>query len=171
VADQDAAFNLVEITRQVSPYLERAELVLTHAFEGGHPDHDATAFAVHAAVALLRHASHAPSIIEFPLYRAGPDGGWIRQAFEAGSTEHVVRLTAAERDRKACMIAVFTSQQHTLRFFGPADERFRPAPAYDFPTLQNDGDLLYERYGWLTGARWRELAVAAQIELGLEQPA
>jgi hypothetical protein len=33
--------------------------------------------------------------------------------------------------------------------------RFRPAPAYDFTTLPNDGRLYYERFPWgMNGARW-----------------
>ena len=47
-------------------------------------------------------------------------------------------------------------------------ERFRPAPAYDFGVLPNQGRLLYEMYGWgMTGSRWLALARAALDDLGL----
>ena len=32
----------------------RPDVVLTHAYEGGHSDHDATAFAVHLAAGVMR---------------------------------------------------------------------------------------------------------------------
>jgi len=53
--DQEAALALVELTRALAWVLEdeRPALVLTHAYEGGHPDHDAAAFASRAALALL----------------------------------------------------------------------------------------------------------------------
>jgi LmbE family N-acetylglucosaminyl deacetylase len=55
VADQAASFHVVEIARRVADLLAkfRPAIALTHAYEGGHPDHDATCFAVHAACALL----------------------------------------------------------------------------------------------------------------------
>jgi LmbE family N-acetylglucosaminyl deacetylase len=167
VADQGAAFDLVEITSRLLPLLSEADVVLTHAFEGGHPDHDATAFAVGAAVELL--AGGSPALVEFPLYRAGPDGDWIRQAFDSGSlSPYILELTEVERARKARMIAAFTSQAKTLQSFGAADERFRQAPACDFAALPNGGNVLYERYGWgLTGQNWRQLAAAALSELGV----
>src|SRR5919202_1691857 len=54
--DQDAAFRLVEAATALAGLFARRgiEIVLTHPYEGGHPDHDATAFAVHAACRLLR---------------------------------------------------------------------------------------------------------------------
>src|SRR5215210_1638225 len=68
IADQDASFHLVEIARRLATLFREQgiELVLTHAFEGGHPDHDATAFAAHAAGALLHHEGSAPALIEMP---------------------------------------------------------------------------------------------------------
>ena len=209
VPDQGAASCLAEIARRLVPLIRDAAIVVTHAYEGGHPDHDATAFAVHAAsrmagqsggacfetqalpapqhdavrVCQPRHAEELPSgkagggvskhargpaLVEFPLYRLGPEGGWLRQVFADERGAAVLRLTAAERDLKRRMIAAYATQRGTLEGFGAADEWFRPAPSYDFTALPNEGALLYERHGWgLTGARWRDLVSAAQAELGL----
>ncbi len=54
-SDQEAAFHLVDLTNRLAAlFAEHAiEVVFTHAYEGGHPDHDATAFAAHAAAARL----------------------------------------------------------------------------------------------------------------------
>jgi LmbE family N-acetylglucosaminyl deacetylase len=169
VADQGAAFALAEVARRLAPMLEGADLVITHTYEGGHPDHDAVCWAVHAALGLL--AGLGPALIEVPLYRLGPDGGWQRQSFEEGGGA-VLHLALAERELKARMIAAHASQAETLAGFGVADEHYRAAPDYDFAQLPNGGALLYERYGWgLTGQRWLDLAADAARDLRLERAA
>ena len=62
-----------------SPSWPTPTSILTHAYEGGHPDHDAVAFAVAAAVRVAGRAADT-TIVEMPFYRAGPEG-WIRQLF------------------------------------------------------------------------------------------
>lgn len=61
VADQGASYELARVTRGVLGMLRwvRPEVVLTHPYEGGHPDHDAAAFAVHAACALVGGGSRS----------------------------------------------------------------------------------------------------------------
>src|SRR6185437_9724842 len=51
--------------------------VFTHAYEGGHPDHDAVAFAVHAA---CRLSDIPPAIVEMPYYHR-QDGRLITGEF------------------------------------------------------------------------------------------
>ena len=167
-ADQAASLHLVEIAHVLSFHLAGFEVVITHAYEGGHPDHDATAFAVHGAVGLIRSRRDRPTIIEMPLYRAGPDG-WAAQSFvpDTYNQEVVVDLSQGERDLKRRMFDAFASQRHVLVRFSAETERFRAAPSYDFLQLPNGGDLHYERMGWgMTGARWLELSRAALAELG-----
>ncbi len=170
VPDQGAALAMADVARCLVQRVREADLVLTHAFEGGHPDHDATAFAVRAAVALVGASGEAPTLIEVPLYRAGPDCGWLRQSFAAdrGSAAVVLRLTDEERRRKAAMIAAHATQRETLAGFGTADELYRLAAPTDFTRPPSDGAILYERYGWgMTGARFVALAAEAARELGL----
>lgn len=67
--DQEAHVHLVEIAEQLMQRLSgyEPEVVVTHPFEGGHPDHDSTAFAVHAVCARFRSAGRpAPLIVETP---------------------------------------------------------------------------------------------------------
>ena len=61
--DQDASANLAEIARRLSALFaeHRVAAVLTHAYEGGHPDHDATAWACHAAARLVPSTSRTRS--------------------------------------------------------------------------------------------------------------
>jgi LmbE family N-acetylglucosaminyl deacetylase len=165
IPDQESAFRLPEIAKALAEFFraERPEIVITHCFEGGHPDHDATAFAVHCACAMAAEADR-PELLEAPLYRAGGTG-WIRQRFEpllAAREELVIRLGDRERALKRRMLATYRTQSATLDGFGVETERFRSAPEYDFTKLPNGGELLYERYSWgLTGPRWQTLACQA----------
>jgi LmbE family N-acetylglucosaminyl deacetylase len=166
-SDQEASFHMAALAKKLSESLAEMEIVLTHAYEGGHPDHDATAFSVHAACALL--ADRAPAIVEMPLYRAGPDGR-LAQTFapHADAREIVIELAAGARELKRRMLAAHVSQQEVLGWFTADVERFRVAPRYDFARRPNGGAVLYERQDWgMTGARWLELAVSASAELGL----
>jgi LmbE family N-acetylglucosaminyl deacetylase len=168
--DQEACGHLAEIALSLMPALAGADAVLTHAYEGGHPDHDATAFAVHAACALLaRDGRRSPDIVEMPLYHAGDDAGWTVQRFaSADAPEVVISLSDEERRRKTAMLGEHATQADIVALFSPEVERFREAPAYDFTELPNGGTLLYERFGWgFTGERWLARTQAALQELRL----
>jgi len=169
IADQGAAYRLAEITRRLLPYLAEADAVLTHAYEGGHPDHDAVCFAVHAAAELARTGA---AIVEMPLYHAGPVG-WIRQRFlphPCTGPELSSAPSLEELDLKRRMAACHATQAATLADFTLDRELFRAAPSYDFGVLPNGGGLLYERHGWnLDGPRWLALVRAAENALGLDR--
>src|SRR5205085_11657412 len=67
IVDQEAMGQLDSLAHRLGELLqtEMPDAVITHAYEGGHPDHDAAAFAVHAACRLLdRDGAPAPGIIE-----------------------------------------------------------------------------------------------------------
>ncbi|MFL6928590.1 MAG: PIG-L family deacetylase, partial [Xanthobacteraceae bacterium] len=140
---------------------------LTHAYEGGHPDHDAAAFAVHAAAALLGRRGHVVSIIEMPFYHLGACGMVLQRfATPIGSHAIEIKLSDAQMLLKRRMVAAHATQQVVLRMLSIEAERFRPAPQYDFATPPDE--LLYENHAWgMTGARWRTLSAAALRTLGL----
>jgi N-acetylglucosamine malate deacetylase 2 len=170
IPDQEAALNLAAITQRLAQIFQMRgiSVVLTHAYEGGHPDHDATAFAVHAAARLL--AGSQPILVaEMPFYRLDAATPIYQQFRGDGmSLQIAIPLGEAEKQLKRRMIAAHRSQSAVLEPFSPDVERFRPAPAYDFTELPNEGRLLYELYDWgMTGERWRETARAALVELGL----
>lgn len=171
--DQQASLHLAEIATALAEHLAGAGIVLTHAYEGGHPDHDATAFAVHAACALLRRSSRAPTIIEMPLYRAGPEG-ILSQTFapDHGAEQIAVALNAEEQRLKRAMLAAHRSQRQVLAPFSVESEQFRLAPRYDFTRLPNAGALHYERFDWgMTGQKWLALAAEAERRLRRVEPA
>ncbi|WP_213290517.1 PIG-L deacetylase family protein [Bradyrhizobium sp. sGM-13] len=170
-SDQTTAFRLADLARAILVLVAARDIkvVLSHAFEGGHPDHDATAFAVHAVAALRRHHGQTLDLIEMPFYHR-EDHGWATQRFSRHPRRPAiaVRLNAAERDWKRRMVAAHTTQRATLSAFDSDVERFRLAPAYDFHSLPNRGKLLYEQYNWgLTGNSWLMLSRSALSELGL----
>jgi N-acetylglucosamine malate deacetylase 2 len=169
-ADQTAAQHLPDLTRVLRRlFIQRGiRCVLTHAYEGGHPDHDASAFAVHAAVRGM--PNRAAAVVEMPFYRARGDGT-ARQCFAAAADcpHTIVRLGAKGLRRKREMVAAYVSQKTTLSPFRLDIEQFRPAPRYDFASLPNRGFLLYEQYPWgMDGERWLAQVGAALAELGLQ---
>jgi N-acetylglucosamine malate deacetylase 2 len=174
-SDQTAALRLVEVTRAVYCLIEARGIatVLTHAYEGGHPDHDAAAFAVHATAEIKGRNGERLSIIEMPLYRADNDNKWCLQSFVDDQTQPavVIPLSKSEQCLKRRMVAAHQTQRQTLSPFRIDREVYRAAPRYDFRSLPNRGLLLYERYDWgMTGARWLHLVERALRELGLRDP-
>ncbi|HYG21565.1 MAG TPA: PIG-L family deacetylase [Verrucomicrobiae bacterium] len=165
-AAQETTLNLVSLTEtMVDKLLElQPQVVLTHAYEGGHPDNDATAFAVHTACAILQQELGVqPLIVEFAGYfnRAGimATGEFLPRARQ----EVVTRvLTPAERQFKQQLFACCQTQRDRLQYFPIGHERFRLAPVYDFAQAPHPGKLHYELFEWgTTGERWRKLAGAA----------
>ncbi len=167
VPDQDASLHMPAIARDLARLFAQhgTEAVITHAYEGGHPDHDATALAAHLAAPDLAASGR---VIEFPGYHAARDGGLTTGRFLPGPHAITVALTPAEQARKRAMFACFRTQAAMLAAFGAAAEAFRPAHP-DFRSPPHPGALNYERWGWeMTGARWR--ALAAPLLPGLASP-
>lgn len=167
VSDQRAAFSLVEIAlaleREITAF--RPEALLTQPYEGGHPDHDACAFAVWAAA---RRVGFAGPVLEAAFYHAGSEGietGVFLPGSDAGCE---ARLTKEQAEKKRLRLACFSSQAETLRLFAVLAERFRLAPRYDFAQRPMEGELYYERFPWgLNGHRFCELTWDARRELGI----
>lgn len=164
--DQETSLNLTAITEDlVAKFLElQPRFVVTHAYEGGHPDHDSTAFAVHTACEILRRENvMTPTILEMTGYfnRAG-----ITATSEflprARIETHTFALTETEAAFKQRLFSCFKTQQSVLQYFPIGVERVRPAPGYEFAQPPHEGRLHYELFGrGMTGERWRRLAVAA----------
>lgn len=169
--DQEAALHLTSMARTLARELDGRALVVTHAHEGGHPDHDACAFAVQAACALrARDGARPPARLEFPTYRR-EGGSRVIGTFAPGPAAGVERAFPPSPTRaaaKRAALARWFSQAAVLAWFDPdAPERLRPAPAYDFGAPPAEG-ALYDDWGWaLTHATWRRRAALALAELGL----
>ncbi len=166
--DGEAAFHLVELTHKVVDLLSelKPDVVLTHPYEGGHSDHDSTAFAVHMACGILRREGlFAPVIMELTSYH-NYEGK--RRLFNflpfPGAREKTVELDEDTKAIKRQMFDAFTSQHALLETFPLEVERFRHAPRYLFTVPPHEGTLDYERLcNKMTGVEWR-----AQAEKALE---
>lgn len=171
IPDQEASLGLASLATRIAEICAERDikLLLTHAYEGGHPDHDATAFAVHAAARLLAGRQEI-MVVEMPFYRLNPVAAVYQQFRSDGmSLQIAIPLTEGEKARKRRMIEAHVTQKTVLEAFPIDVERFRPAPPYDFTELPNEGRLLYEGHDWgMSGERWQSLARAALVELGLE---
>lgn len=184
VRDGDASLSLVAIVEKLARLLDasRPDLILTHAYEGGHPDHDAAAFAARAACALVpgiplwemtgyhaAAASSEPNATGSVGNIAVETGRFLAPAAPACPPEVVIALDAQASQLKRRMLDCFASQRHVLAMIAPdlAAERFRPAPDYDFCMPPHAGQLLYEAQDWVrcTGAQWRVLAEQASRKL------
>lgn len=170
VPDQEAAQRLAEIIRRLAEILRfrKTRLVLTHAYEGGHPDHDSTSFAVHAATELAGRTGLTVAVVEMPFYFDGPSGLVVQQFTPVdGLLEVAIRLTEAEQAVKRKMFAAHRTQRNVLALFATDIERFRDAPAYDFtkaPFGRNERWYTEEKFG-MTGTRWLSLVARARTEL------
>ena len=162
VADQGATAAMAETARRLAVLFaeHRVEAVLTHAYEGGHPDHDAAAWSVREAVRL---GPARPDVVEMLSYHAKPGGGIETDRFLPGPEPVTIPLSNAEQARKRAMLACFASQAATLAAFGTGHEAFRPAPRYDFTAPPHPGPAYYDGFDWgMTSAAWRDAARGAR---------
>lgn len=158
--DKQTMLHLPEITSRLVAYIEqlRPGVVYTHPYEGGHPDHDSTAFAV-------ANAASCP-VCEFTSYHEGPNGLIVGE-FLGGGEIKTVEPTPEELELKRNMYHCFKTQQKVLADFPVGPEKFRPAPQYDFAKPPHPGTLHYEKFGWgIFGEQWRQKAAEAVQLLG-----
>ena len=145
VNDLEVHANLDAVINQLSEMMLGGDYscLLTHAFEGGHPDHDAVAFAVAIAIKTLDRQA---LVVEMPFYHRGQIGMCVQQfcAARRAPQELAIPLSHREAQNKRKMLAAFSTQKSILRKFSCEVERFRIAPRYTFSEPPNDGRFLYE---------------------------
>lgn len=177
--DQQASLHLATLAHGVAGALRltRSTVVVTHPHEGGHPDHDAAAFAVHAACALLAgEGREPPAIVEMTSYHAGPlgieVGAFLGGDGAPGDAVEAI-LDDADLALRRRMLDLFVTQRRTIVHFRDITrERFRIAPACDFTRPPHTGELHYDRYAWgMTGERFCALAREALEALGIAEGA
>jgi LmbE family N-acetylglucosaminyl deacetylase len=170
--DQLSAYHLVTLIQSIKQLLASGDyaLVLTHPYEGGHPDHDTAALAVQAACRLLqREGRRIPVPVEITSYHLNGNSIRIGEFLpSSGRGEFTIPLSPDQQLEKRRLLDLFVSQRKVLAAFPVERERFRIAPRYDFAQPPHPGPLLYERFQWrMTGARWRSLAIGALDQFGL----
>jgi len=160
--DQDAVLEIRSLAARLRESLRdyRPQVLITHPYEGGHPDHDSAALIARLAIAGL--ATVAPDLCEMTSYHAR-NGQCVTGEFlnSNSSAEILFDLTEADRERKRKMMDEYKSQRLVLENFPIGGEKLRIAPECDFSQPPHEGKLWYECMGWtMTGARWRDLASA-----------
>ncbi|MFL6306712.1 MAG: PIG-L deacetylase family protein [Candidatus Sulfotelmatobacter sp.] len=169
ISDQETSFVLSQLGRELSRLFSeyQPEIVFTHPYEGGHPDHDACAFAVHRAAAQMEAKGRKrPLIVEGAFYHAGAQGieTGCFLPHEKGAEEIHFALSPEEQQYKQRLFACFASQRDVLRYFTTERECFRVAPQYDFHQPPHAGTVFYDQYPWgMTSRRFCELACAADL--------
>lgn len=144
IADLDAPRHTSAIRQAVVDLAP--DRIYTHAYEGGHPDHDALAKAL----------SGLNGLMEFPLYHA-QGGAYQPQRFIEGGPSERVELSPSEQALKSAWLSHYESQQRVIANFPLRYEIFRPAPAYDFSRPPHEGPLYYEIRGHVwTWPEWRK---------------
>jgi LmbE family N-acetylglucosaminyl deacetylase len=172
IPDQATDDNLVAAVRHLLPRLKTGfDCIITHAYEGGHADHDSTAFCVHAACALIaKEGGVPPLIVEAPLYNA-PEGKFVWGKFlphdDAGPVS-IFPLSPGEREQKRRMFECHASQRQVFTNVGLEQETFRQAPRYHFSAPPHPGKPGYAQFmGAGAALLWRRRAWEAMRELDL----
>jgi LmbE family N-acetylglucosaminyl deacetylase len=162
--DQRVSFKMPELAASLEDLIREhaPEFIFTVPYEGGHPDHDATALAVSLAVRNLR-TWERPRIVEMLSYHHC-NGACEMERFLDENAHSVLEidLCPEEREFKRRLFECFASQRRVLCWFPIRIEKFRFAPDYDFSKPPHPGTLYYEKFPWgMQGAQWRDLAQTA----------
>ena len=173
IVEHQASHYLADLTRKVASFLQQTapDVVLTHPFEGGHPDHDATAFATHAALRLLlRSGFQPPAIFEIALH-PGSGGKRVLDFLPSDATEvTTLMLDKKARDLKRRMFECFQTQAEVLQKNPLGPERFRRPPQYDFASPPNVAQSTYEEFRRGANAdEWQTLVRQAWSDLFPEE--
>ena len=118
----------------------RPDAILSHAFEGGHPDHDCCAFLAHWA-----GRKFSLPVWEMPLYyRPTPTSPLVYQQFLCSYGNEIKLVPEPDKLlRKTMMLSEHRSQAAVISKFDKTREVFRPQPAYDFSVNPNPALLTF----------------------------
>ncbi len=146
IPDQQAADDLAGLVARLQADLAGMAAAITHPYEGGHPDHDAAAFAVSRC--------EVPERIEFACYPT-IDGARAFGRFwpDPACAERACPLDEATCAALDAAIAAHASQAEMFGAWRPAVMRYRHAPDYDFAAMPPPGVALYDGFGWAITAR------------------
>jgi LmbE family N-acetylglucosaminyl deacetylase len=126
----EAFASLVQIAREFSP-----DWLVSHAFEGGHIDHDTCHILAREVANTL-----ALPVLEFPLYWRNDEGDDVFQEFrDHQHGEFALELSEHELAIKARMLSEYQTQRNLTAVFHPQLERFRPMLTADCPAATWSG--------------------------------
>ncbi len=150
IADQELFRCLPMAFTRMQRVLARnnTDCLLTLAYEGGHPDHDAACFLTH----LCGQKTGLP-VWEAPLYHRDAEGSGVIQTFhQLTGSEQQITIEGEMLEKKIAMFHSYRSQKLVLDGFRPETEQFRPIANYDFTHPPFPWKLNYELWQWpMTG--------------------
>ncbi|HEV2963502.1 MAG TPA: PIG-L family deacetylase [Candidatus Angelobacter sp.] len=150
IADQELFKRLPVAVRAFEQILveNTPDCVLTLAYEGGHPDHDAACFIASDVGKRLKLP-----VWESPLYHRRTDGSIATQTFPATTGNEIeLKVEDPALEKKLQMFHTYKSQSLALGSFHPEIEKLRPVMAYDFTIPPMPWKLNYELWQWkMTG--------------------
>jgi LmbE family N-acetylglucosaminyl deacetylase len=176
VPDRFAAQCLADLTKRIAAFLQQSEadIVVTHPYEGGHPDHDATAFAAHAALRLMKQNGFEPPVLfEMALHPSEDFKAKVPEFLPGTKRETTTLLLDEEAQKlKRQMFECFQTQRQSLEVSPVGPEKFRQPSAYDFTVPPQNGKLHYENFDWAPSRKeWQSLACKALADLFPQQTA
>ena len=166
IENHSAAQHLAELTKKITNFLQQsgADIVITHPYEGGHPDHDATAFATHSAIELLKLNGVRPPVLFEMALHPNDEGEGRSGDFLTAPEQETTTLLLDDRslELKQRMFDYLVTQRQSLENSQLEAEKFRQSRRYDFTELPQEGKLHYENLQTsLTGDEWLSLATEA----------
>jgi LmbE family N-acetylglucosaminyl deacetylase len=172
ITDQETPYYLTDIVFKVADYILQLspDIIFTHPYEGGHPDHDSAAFSVHAAVRMLQRKNlPVPEIYEFSSYYNNKGSMSVYSFLNEDEGEiRTAELTDEEAYLKTKMLEHFITQSNVIKNFPIEHEKYRKALNYKFLAPPHEGPVYYELMDWgITGEKWRALAKESIENLGL----
>jgi N-acetylglucosamine malate deacetylase 2 len=170
ILESQAPHFLTDLAKRITTFLRHSspDIVLTHPYEGGHPDHDAAAFVTNAAVRLLRRNGFKPPVVFEMALHPGEDGKKRVLDFlpSAGRETTILVLDDQAQELKRRMVDCFATQRETLKENPLGPERFRRPPAYDFTLSPRRREYQSENFDWgITPDEWQVLARKAWLDL------
>jgi LmbE family N-acetylglucosaminyl deacetylase len=172
VTDQQVCARLYEVIAELRDLVcETAPpVVVTHAFEGAHPDHDAIAFGV-SAVRAMRHVPPF-AVVEFAEYHVNWSDEFVTNRFPRATQDDgrvQLPLDPAAQRLKRLMLACFRTQTRVLTPFHANEEWVRPAPIYDFAAAPPGVQVWYDRQNLgVTSREWSASVADVRARLAAE---
>jgi LmbE family N-acetylglucosaminyl deacetylase len=172
VTDQQVCSRLYDIVAVLRDLVLLAQppVLVTHAYEGAHPDHDAIAF----GASVLRTMRRMPpfAIVEFAGYHVAESGDLVTNRFPSAEQPDgrvPLPLEPADRGLKRLMLAAFRSQSRVLMPFDVREEWVRPAPTYDFTAPPPSTQVWYDRlHLGVSSGEWRASVADVSHRLGAQ---
>lgn len=152
------AAELIDRLRAVIRALQ-PDVVVTHPYEGGHPDFDACAVIARAAIDRL--GGTPPLLMEMASFHAGVRREVPSDFLPSAVAVHEVTVPAHQLEEKRRLMAHHAIGADWGIREASAQERLRRAPKYDFLDPPHYGPLHYELEGWMEPSAWRRAAAVA----------